>query len=217
MRRGDRPVSGSLNMVTTRRAEGFSPPTTKGTEPPASVPVLFVIPWGVYRNSQWRGRCLLRCGFLSVKTLFFLHLGMVWNIETPHANWTLFAVRPVIESGESLPVIWSLERRVYVQTTVLFLSETVIYVFYRRAFRVERFVVFLWACLWGEMWQACKRGCWASAPSFSAPPLLDSARIGSSLARQEVHRYVIKVLQYFLVENTVRKKKPYISKLDWKH
>lgn len=24
-------------MVTTRRAEGFSPPTTKGTEPPASV------------------------------------------------------------------------------------------------------------------------------------------------------------------------------------
>lgn len=37
MRRGARPVSGSLNMVTTRRAEGFSPPTTKGTEPPASV------------------------------------------------------------------------------------------------------------------------------------------------------------------------------------
>lgn len=25
-------------MVTTRRAEGFSPPTTKGTEPPAWVP-----------------------------------------------------------------------------------------------------------------------------------------------------------------------------------
>lgn len=37
-RRGARPASGSLNMVTTRRAEGFSPPTTKGTEPPASVP-----------------------------------------------------------------------------------------------------------------------------------------------------------------------------------
>lgn len=33
-------------MVTTRRAEGFSPPTTKGREPPASVLLfLFVILW----------------------------------------------------------------------------------------------------------------------------------------------------------------------------
>lgn len=34
-RRGGRPASGSPNMVTTQLAEGFSPPTTKGREPPA--------------------------------------------------------------------------------------------------------------------------------------------------------------------------------------
>lgn len=46
MRRGARLALGSLNMVTTQRAEGFSPPTTKGTKPAISVVlrvVLFVL------------------------------------------------------------------------------------------------------------------------------------------------------------------------------
>ncbi len=53
-------MSASPNMATTRRAEGFFPPTTKGTEPPASVPldadfICHSLLWGVYEAANGGG------------------------------------------------------------------------------------------------------------------------------------------------------------------
>lgn len=69
-RRGVRPVSGSLNMVTTPLAEEFSPPTTKGREPPASL-LLFVchivVVMGVIPVQLLAGEVHRGCSFLAVK------------------------------------------------------------------------------------------------------------------------------------------------------
>lgn len=66
-------------MVTTRRAEGFSPRTTKGTEPPASVDanVICHIVGGV------GGRCSVDVAFFLLRCCFFNVGGRYTTYKTP--------------------------------------------------------------------------------------------------------------------------------------
>lgn len=59
-------------MVTTQRAEGFSPPTTKGTKPAISVLLgggLFVL-LGIVQEQKGLGRCFTFFVFFLLKIVF---------------------------------------------------------------------------------------------------------------------------------------------------
>lgn len=84
-------------MVTTQQAEGFSPPTTKGTKPTVvgcSGVVLFALLGIVGRHDGGR-----RCAFPS--SLWFTRVLMCW-MGCNGKTQTLFAVRPVIETISNL-------------------------------------------------------------------------------------------------------------------
>lgn len=89
-------------MVTTRQAEGFSPPTTKGTEPAISGMLEggFICPFGHCREAtRGQERCfpvvsLVERGFSVASSV----LDEVHHLDTQ----TLFATRPVIEMMANL-------------------------------------------------------------------------------------------------------------------